>query len=76
MKGNNVLSKKHDLECDVTDQLYISLLSMELCKYFDITDICINGLEDMNHINVSVLLAYNKMKNAKNTRSFHFSFFG
>lgn len=74
MKGNNVLSNKHDLECDVTDQLYISLLSMELCKYFDITDFCINGLENMNHINVSVLLAYNKMKNAKNTCSFHFSF--
>lgn len=51
---NNVLSNKHDLVCGVTDQLHISLLSMELFKYFDIKDICINGLENMNHINVSV----------------------
>lgn len=54
MKGNNVLSNKHDLECCVRNQLHISLLSMELCKYFDITDIYINGLENMNHINVSI----------------------
>lgn len=54
MKGNKVLSNKHDLECGLRDQLHISLLSMELCKYFDIIDICINGLENMNHINVSI----------------------
>lgn len=40
--------------CNRSTPYTVSLLSMELCKYFDTRDICINGLENMNHINVSV----------------------